>query len=56
MATQDPDEVITTRGELGWRYVGPDSRGVGLEVIAVELETGDLLVIHVMPTAFRGGR
>jgi hypothetical protein len=55
MATQEADEIITTRGEAGWRYIGPDDRGVELEVIVVELDGGDLLVIHVMPTALRGG-
>lgn len=55
MATQEPEEVVTTRGEFGWKYVGPDDRGVVLEVIAVELDNGDVLVIHAMPTALRGG-
>jgi hypothetical protein len=54
MATQDPEETVTARGEHGWKYVGPDDRGLELEVIAVELDTGDLLVIHAMPTALRG--
>ncbi len=43
-ATDDLDARI--------KWVGPDDRGVVLEVIAVELP--DLwLVIHVMPTALR---
>lgn len=54
MATQQPEEITTTRGEQGWLYVGPDERGVALEVIAVELDSGDLLVIHAMPRALRG--
>ncbi|MBK5307874.1 MAG: hypothetical protein JJD92_14410 [Frankiaceae bacterium] len=54
MATQEPEVVVTTRGERGWKYVGPDDRGLLLEVIAVELEGGDLLVIHAMPVALRG--
>jgi hypothetical protein len=29
-------------------FLGPDKRGVPLEVIAVELADGDLLVIHAM--------
>ena len=29
-------------------FLGPDSRGVALEVIGVELDDGDLLVIHAM--------
>jgi hypothetical protein len=36
-------------------YVGPDDRGLELAVIAVELDSGELLVIHAMPTALRGG-
>lgn len=55
MATQEPEEIVTVQGERGWKYVGPDDRGLELEVIAVELEGGDLLVIHAMPTALRGG-
>ena len=55
MATCTPTPVVSNRGEAGWLYVGPDERGVELEVIAVELRSGDLLVIHVMPTALRGG-
>ena len=55
MATHEPEEAVTARGEPGWKYVGVDDRGVELEVIAVELDVGDLLVIHAMPTALRGG-
>lgn len=55
MATQEPEEIVTAQGERGWKYVGPDDRGLELEVIAVELDNGDLLVIHAMPTALRGG-
>lgn len=47
--------VMSTQGERGWKYVGPDDRGLELEVIAVELDSGDFLVIHAMPTALRGG-
>jgi hypothetical protein len=54
MATQEPEEIVTAQGERGWKYVGPDDRGLELEVIAVELDNGDLLVIHAMPTALRG--
>jgi hypothetical protein len=54
MATQEPEEVVTTRGEQGWKYIGPDDRGIELEVIAVELDSDVLLVIHAMPTALRG--
>jgi hypothetical protein len=34
------------------RFVGPDERGVEIEVVAVVLP-GILLVIHAMPTRFR---
>jgi hypothetical protein len=54
MATQEPEEIVTTQGERGLKYVGPDDRGLELEVIAVELDGGDLLVIHAMPTGLRG--
>jgi hypothetical protein len=30
-------------------YLGDDAGGVPLEVMAIELEDGDLLVIHAMP-------
>jgi hypothetical protein len=30
-------------------YLGDDAQGVALEVMAVELSGGDLLVIHAMP-------
>jgi hypothetical protein len=33
-------------------WIGPDDRGVGLEVIAI-VEPDYLLVIHVMPHQFR---
>lgn len=54
LATQEPEEVMTNRGEQGWLYIGADDRGLILEVIAVELDGGDLLVIHAMPQALRG--
>ena len=55
MARVVPTEIVTNQGEQGWLYVGPDERGVELEVIAVEMEGGDLLVIHAMPVAYRDG-
>jgi hypothetical protein len=30
-------------------YLGDDADGLALEVMAVELSSGDLLVIHAMP-------
>jgi len=40
----------TTREQLVW--VGPDARGLDLEVVAI-VEPDYLLVIHVMPHQFR---
>ena len=34
-------------------YVAADERGRELEIIAIPLDVGDLLVIHVMPTLLR---
>ena len=57
MARAIPAGTRTEQGNRGWRYVGLDDRGRELEIVAVEVE-GDqgafLLVIHVMPTRFRG--
>jgi hypothetical protein len=53
ISTVAPVEVRTSDGRAGWLYVGPDDRGVALEVIAAELEGDELLVIHVMPRAYR---
>jgi hypothetical protein len=41
-------------GESRMLWVGPDDRGLELEVIAVVLDDDTLLVLHVMPTALRG--
>jgi hypothetical protein len=53
ISTVAPVAVTTSDGRDGWLYVGPDDRGVALEVIAAELEGDVLLVIHVMPRAYR---
>ena len=37
----------------GSSYVAADKRGRELEIVAVPLDGGDLLVIHVMPTILR---
>jgi len=34
-------------------FLGDDAKGVALEVMAVELEDGDLLVIHAMKLSTR---
>ncbi|MGJ3507766.1 hypothetical protein [Enemella sp. A6] len=53
MANTIPEPITTSRGDQGWLYIGADERGRELEIIAVELADGDLLVVHVMPTAHR---
>lgn len=53
MASTTPTVIVTKRGDQGWLYLADDDRGVELEVIAVELADGALLVVHVMPTALR---
>jgi hypothetical protein len=58
LASAEPTLVTTTAGGAACLYVGPDDRGRELEIIAVEVHEADatpyLLVIHVMPTQFRG--
>jgi len=45
--------TMTTRGEPGQQRVGLDETCRELEITAVCTPEGDLLVIHVMPTALR---
>ncbi|HEY8111835.1 MAG TPA: hypothetical protein VII16_03080 [Actinomycetes bacterium] len=55
MATARPIR-LPAAGALGddqLVWIGPDDRGLELEIIALEL-ADCLLVIHVMPTALRG--
>jgi hypothetical protein len=40
--TSDPDRESLVL------FLGPDSRGVPLEVVGVELAEGDLMIIHAM--------
>jgi hypothetical protein len=40
--------------EVLLRWVGVDDRGLELEIVAVGLADGSVLVIHVMPTQLRG--
>ncbi|WP_189247599.1 hypothetical protein [Streptosporangium pseudovulgare] len=50
-----PPRVVPSPGphlDEQWHWLGPDDRGLQLEVIAVLTEKC-LLVIHVMPTALR---
>lgn len=53
-AMVDAGEPLVIGDQL--HYVGTDSRGVALEVIAVpdDRNPGGLAVIHAMPTSFRG--
>lgn len=53
VATTSPTGTTTNQGNRAWLYIGTDTRGVELEVIAVELDAQTLLVTHVMPTALR---
>lgn len=50
-------ERVPADGDLDDRllWVGPDDRGIVLEVMAVELPDY-LLIIHAMPVAFRRNR
>lgn len=41
--------VRTNQGNAACLYVGQDPRGFTVEVIAVALDNGDLLVIHASP-------
>ncbi len=52
--TVEPIAITTADGSKGLLWVGPDDRGLELEVVAVVLP-GLYLVIHVMPTALKGG-
>lgn len=52
--TVEPSVITTADGSEGLLWVGPDDRGLELEVVAVVLPEL-YLVIHVMPTTLRGG-
>ena len=59
LAGTRPVPVTATSGADAWLYEGLDELGRELEIIAVEVQPADggqhyLLVIHVMPTRFRG--
>ncbi len=53
MTTVEPVAMTTNRGDSGWLYVGTDDRGVALEIIAVEVDSEELFVIHAMPRVYR---
>jgi hypothetical protein len=51
--TIDPERVSATEiadARLVW--VGPDDRGIELEIVALDLDDA-LVVLHVMPTSLR---
>jgi hypothetical protein len=52
MSTTTPKEVTTTTGNPAFLWVGPDDRGIELEIVAAILPNL-YLVVHVMPTALR---
>ena len=52
LANTFAERVTTTRGEPGLLFVGPDDRGIELEILVVVADDV-LTVIHVMPTHYR---
>lgn len=52
MATVEPVETTTVAGNPALLWIGPDDRGVELEIAAAVL-TDLFVVVHVMPTALR---
>jgi hypothetical protein len=46
---QDPPAGAPAGADPRLVYLGDDADGVALEVMAIELEDGSLLVIHAMP-------
>lgn len=51
--TTEPTTTTTADGSEGLLWVGPDDRGIELEIVAAVLP-GLYLVIHVMPTSLKG--
>lgn len=49
-----PEVIPATDRDEHWRWVGPDDRGIELEIEAAVTDV--LLIIHVMPTALRRNR
>lgn len=45
----EPPAVAPAGGDIRLLYLGDDADGAPLEVMAVELDDGSLLVIHAMP-------
>lgn len=57
MSTVEGQPVTTDRADTGLLFVGPDDRGLELEIVAAIVRPPDrdafLLIIHVMPTDLR---
>jgi hypothetical protein len=52
--TVEPTVSRNARGETEYGWLGPDDRGVELEIAGVVVEGGTLLlIIHVMPAQYR---
>jgi hypothetical protein len=56
MANSRGRRTSSKQGESAIEWIGPDERGVVLEVLAVVQSDDVLLVIHVMPRALREGK
>jgi hypothetical protein len=52
MSTVEPIETVMASGNPALLWIGPDDRGVELEIVAAVLPEL-YLVVHVMPTALR---
>jgi hypothetical protein len=55
IGTTQPTSLTTADGSAALLWVGLDDRGLELEIVAVILPDCHL-VMHVMPTALRGGK
>ncbi|MEJ7834403.1 MAG: hypothetical protein WKF79_15930 [Nocardioides sp.] len=52
----EPSISINDRGEQEYHWLGMDDRDVSLEIAAVVVEDGVMLVLHVMPSSYRRNR
>jgi hypothetical protein len=55
MSTAIPMHATTSSGNQALLWIGPDDRGVELEIVAAVLPDFNL-VVHVMPTGLRRTR
>jgi hypothetical protein len=54
LQTVTPTPTVTKRGEAGWLYIGPDDRGLVIEIIGVPVKGDEaMLIVHAMPHNFR---